>query len=81
MAEVDGLAVAGVGLLLAWAPALGVTVGVGELATAADTAGGGGEGLAWTADPLLVPLAIRAPATASTTIAIPITAIRRSQYV
>ena len=42
---------------------------------------GAGEGSAWTADPLLVPLAIRAPATASTTIAIPMTATRRIQYV
>src|ERR671916_1928676 len=73
----SGLAAAGVELL--GAPGLGVRVGVDEPASAVGPVGGGGEGSAWTADPLLVPLAIMAPATASTTIATPITAIRRTQ--
>ena len=63
--EVDGVAVR-----------VGETVAVGAGASAGTS--GGGE--AWTADPLLVQLAIRATITASTATATPRTATRRTQY-
>ena len=77
-----GLSLAGVEPALTRAPALGVGLAlwVAVVVTAVGSAGGG-EGLAWTADPLLVPLAISAPATTSTTTAIPVTTTRRIQYV
>jgi hypothetical protein len=54
-------------------------VGVGEGVWAATSVGGAGE--AWTAEPLLVPLTISAPITASITTAAPTMASRRTQYV
>jgi hypothetical protein len=59
--------------------AVGVGVGDGEAVSAATCDGAGGK--AWTAEPLLVPLAISATITTSVATTTPMTATRRTQYV
>ena len=54
-------------------------IGLGLAVSAATGDGAGAVG--WTAEPLLVPLTIRATTTASTRIAATMTMVRRTQYV
>jgi hypothetical protein len=78
-AVVAAATVAWAAVRLAEASGDALGLGVGEGVWAATSVGGGGE--AWTAEPLLVPFAISAPITASTTTTAPTTATRRIQYV
>jgi hypothetical protein len=78
-AVVAAATVAWAAVRLAEASGDALGVGVGEGVWAATRVGGGGE--AWTAEPLLVPFAISAPITVSTTTTAPTTATRRTQYV
>ena len=61
--------------------AVGVGEGVGETEVISGATCDGAGGKAWTAEPLLVPLAISATITASIATTTAITASRRTQYV